>query len=143
MDQKIPHKYMNIRIKCGYHNNITSNFFLGPHLLQVPPIHKQNGRKSKSKRNTFLATNHNSHMCCFHIMAQIHNLSITFDGIKDMDVSQSEKHSSSYACLSIVAKIRSQNSFQENPFPLWLGFKAINTLNQMKGGKGIISQKYE
>ena len=66
-------------------------------------------------------------------MAFSRSLEKSLDGVKDMDITQTKKRSSSNACLTIVEKTKSKANTQGRNFPLWLGFKAMNALNASQG----------
>ena len=62
-------------------------------------------------------------------MAYARSLEKSLDGVKDMEVTQTKKRTSSNACLTIVDKTKNRSSSQSKTLPLWLGFKAMNALN--------------
>ena len=63
-------------------------------------------------------------------MAYSRSLNKSFNGAKDMEMSQSKKQTS--ACLTIVEKEKIQNVTKKNSY-MWLGFKAMNALNASGG----------
>ena len=63
-------------------------------------------------------------------MAYARSLEKSLDGVKDMEVTQTKKRTSSNACLTIVDKTKNRTSSQNKSLPLWLGFKAMNALNE-------------
>jgi hypothetical protein len=66
-------------------------------------------------------------------MAFSRSLEKSLDGVKDMEVTQTKKCSSSNACLTIIEKTKNKSNTQGKTYPLWLGFKAMNALNASKG----------
>ena len=59
-------------------------------------------------------------------MSHSRNLDKSFEGAKDMEISQNKKRTSSIASLTIVEKNKNKsNTPKKNP-RLWLGFKALN-----------------
>ena len=105
-------------------------FFLNTSPLQAPLVHKWNGKICRIKRRISIETQSNTKLPCLCRMAYSHSLDKSFDGVKDMETSQSKKRTS--ACLTIVEKGKNKNVAKRNSH-MWLGFKAMNALNASKG----------
>lgn len=72
---------------------------------------------------------------CMHVcnkVAYVRSLTKGFDVPMDVETSQLKK-TSTRACLTIIEKNKGRSNTQERVRPLWLGFKAMNALNQVKG----------
>ena len=109
-----------------YHTHINKNIFLIPS-LQSPLIHKWKGNWLRSIENISKTCNNNILYCCK--MAYARSLEKSLDGVKDMDVTQTKKRTSSNASLTIIDKTKNWSSTQRKTLPLWLGFKAMNALH--------------
>ena len=108
-------------------NNQTKIIFLIVPPLQGPLIHKW--RREWTRSIIQVTKTHNNKVLYTCRMAFSRSLEKSLDGVKDMDVTQTKKRSSSNACLTIVEKTKSKANTQGKNFPLWLGFKAMNALN--------------
>jgi hypothetical protein len=105
-------------------------FFPNMSSLQAPLVHKWNGKICGIKRRIFIETQSNTKLSSLCRMAHSRSLDKSFDGVKDMEMSQSKKRTS--ACLTIVEKGKIKNVAKRNSH-LWLGFKAMNALNASRG----------
>ena len=121
---KLGSLYVNI-------NNQTKIFFLIAPPLQGPLIYKW--RRDWSWSIIQVTQPHNDKVLYACRMAFSQSLEKSLDGIKDMEVTQTKKRSSSNACLTIVEKTKNKTNTQGKTFPLWLGFKAMNALNASQG----------
>ena len=115
--------YVNV---SKQHTHINNNTFLIPP-LQSPLIHKWKGNGLRSKEN--ISKTYNNNILYFCIMTYARSLEKSLDGVKDMEVTQKKKRTSSNACLTIVDKTKNRSSSQRKTLPLWLGFKTMNALN--------------
>ena len=106
-------------------------FFLVTNPLQAPLVDKWNGDLSRVKRRISIATKSNIQIWCLCRMAHSRSLDKSFDGVRDMETSQTKKRTSSTACLTIVEKNKNKTASKKNTH-LWLGFKALNALNESK-----------
>ena len=79
-----------------------------------------------------MATKSNMKQLCLCRMALSRSLDRTFDRVKDMETSQNKKQTSSNACLAVIEKNKNKNVPKKNS-NLWLGFKAMNALNESRG----------
>ena len=66
-------------------------------------------------------------------MTYSRSLDKSFDGVRDMEITQTKKRTSSHACLIIVDKTKNIPNTQGKRLPLWFGFKVINVLNANEG----------
>ena len=110
--------------------HILHNFFPNISSLQAPLVHKWNGKMCGTKRRISIEIQSNTKSSCLCRMAYSRSLDKSFDGAKDMEMSQSKKRTS--ACLTIVEKGKIKNVTKRNSH-LWLGFKAMNALNASRG----------
>ena len=113
-----------------YEVNELNKTFLSASSPQSPFIHKWKGVWSRSKRKTPKTHNNEMMYCCR--MAYPRSLEKSLDGVKDMEVTQTKKRTSSNASLTSEKNKTKPNSSGKY-FPLWLGFKAMNALNASKG----------
>lgn len=107
-------------------------FFLATNPLQAPLVDKRNGDLPRVKRRNSIATKNNIRIWSLCRMAHSRSLDKSFDGVRDMETSQTKKRTSSTACLTVVEKNKNKNASKKNTH-LWLGFKALNALNESKG----------
>ena len=107
------------------------NLFLIVPSPQTPFIHKWKGEWSRNKRKKPKLYNENTSYFCR--MAYARSLEKSLDGAKDMELTQSKKRTSSIASLLVVEKAKNKSNPQSKNFPLWLGFKAMNNLNESQG----------
>ena len=87
-------------------------------------------------KNVSLATKNKSYVYCLYIMSQTHSCSLTktSNGVKDMEINQSKKRTSSHARLTIVNKSTTRKGPPQRILhPFDFGFKAMNALNQITG----------
>ena len=119
---KDAHKNVTSNRIVGYFANtskhyvcINNKLFLAPP-LQSPLIYKWKGDWSRSKRN--ILKTHNNSMFYFCRMAYSRSLEKSLDGVKDMEVTQTKKQTSTNACLTIVDKTKNRSSAQGKTFPL-------------------------
>ena len=126
---------------CLRNNNIMNvnplttqynTFFLVISPLQAPLVDKWNGEIFRVKRRISMVTKSNMKQLCLCRMTLSRSLDRTFDGVKDMETSQNKKRSSSNACLAVIEKNKNKNVPKKNS-NLWLGFKAMNALNESRG----------
>ena len=111
---------------------INSIFFLATYPLQAPLVHKWNRDMSRTQRRISMDMYNNTKLLSLCRMAHSRNLDKSFEGAKDMGISQNKKRTSSIASLAIVEKNKNKsNTPKKNP-RLWLGLKALNALNANK-----------
>ena len=118
------------RFYANVNKNITSFFLIVPP-LQGPLIYKW--RRGWSRSKIQITKTHNKKVVYVCRMAFSRSLEKSLDGVKDMEITQTKKWSSSNACLTIVEKTKSKSNTQGKSYPLWLRFKAMNALNSSKG----------
>ena len=120
---------------CFIHTNkINKNTsFLATSSLQAPLVHKWNGNLSSTTTKTPTNTKNNNQIFFPCRMAYSRNLDNSFNGVQDMETSQTKKRNSSNACLTILEKTKSKSNTPKRNAHLWLGFKAMNALNASKG----------
>ena len=111
----------------------TLTFFLATCPLQAPLVHKWNGDMSKAQRRISMDIHNNTKLISLCRMAHSRNLDKTFEGAKDMEISQNKKRTSSFASLTVVEKRKTKSNTPKQTPRLWLGFKALNALNESKG----------
>ena len=81
---------------------------------------------SRTQRRISMDMYNNTKILFLCRMSHSRNLDKSFEGAKDMEISQNKKRTSSIASLTIVEKNKNKsNTPKKNP-RLWLGFKALN-----------------
>jgi hypothetical protein len=113
-----------------YNVNRTKISFLIAPPLQGPLIYKWKMEWSRSI--TQITKTQNDKVVYVCRMAFSRSLEKSLDGVKNIEVTQTKKRSSSNACLTIVEKTKNKSNTQGKSYPLWLGFKAMNALNASK-----------
>ena len=99
---------------CKLH--VCLNLFLIAPSPQSPFIHKWKGKWSRSKRKKPKV--YNDKISYFCRMAYACSLEKSLDGVKDMEVTQSKKRTSSFASLTVVEKGKNKSNPQSKNFPL-------------------------
>ena len=117
--------------ECTLDVFVKNKVFLIAPSSQSPFIHKWKGEWSRSKRKKSKVYNDNISYFCR--LAYARSFKKSLDGVKDMEVTQSKKRTSSIASLTVVEKGKNKSNPQSKNFPLWLGFKAMNALNESQG----------